>query len=227
MEKFELVLRHRPSLNQSIEDKHSEFLAIAGGLPAPWGLTNIDECKLPKQEDNLATVIQLNRHLAKGLKGFVSYQLRAATYLKDNAQYDDILVLEFNPNKIDYALLVFDVFPKLINAFQAYRAVITSMNLAMEDWQTVVEKVNATGRDVDGRDGVFRISAVNFWDNLLCKRAFGMTPSEIVQRLSVSVPKAAILNDGAYVVSITSISNSGELATLDQHLRGALGISLS
>lgn len=169
----------------------------------------------------------MNRYLEKGIKGYVSYQLRAEAYLKDNAQYDDVLVLEFNPQKIDFALLACDVIPKLIDAFQAYRAVMSSTNLALTDWPKIVEMTHSTGRDVDGRDGVFRITALNYWDKTLCQRAFGMTPAKIIQQLSTAVSKAEILNDGAYVVSLTGISDPEEQAMLDMFLRKKFNLSLS
>lgn len=219
MDKFELELRHRPKLNQSIENKHKEFLDAIQGISAPWGLTNADDCHLPPQKDNLTTTVQLDRHLGKGVRGYVTYQLRSEKYLEDRAQYDDVFFVEFNSKKVDYGVLVFDAIPSLIKAFGAYRAAIRHMDIALEDWQIVAEIINTTGKDIDGRDGVYRINAVNYWDEILCKRAFNKEPIEIVQRLSALVPRAEMLNGGAYVVCVNEFPSVDTLQELNTRLK--------
>jgi hypothetical protein len=222
MEKYELELRHRPRIGQSIEEKHIEFLAAAQKLSLPFGPIRIEDCRLPSQEDNLTTTVVFDGQFGKGIKGFVTYQLRSEKYLEDRAQFDDIFIAEFRADKVNFRVLAFDVLPSLITAFGAYRAAVRNVSLAIEDWPVVAETVEATGKDVDGRDGVYRINGVNFWDETLCERAFGRKPVEIVNRLSSLVPIAQIVDGGAYIVCVDDYPSTSNVREFEGRLRRVL-----
>lgn len=222
MEKIELEFRHRPNLNQTIDEKHQEFLLASSKISSPWGLKNIESCVLPEQEGNLTTTIKLSQNLEKILKGYVTYQLRSNHYLEDKAQYDDVLFFEFNLKKINYLDLVSEIIPAYIRAFGAYRAAIRNMDLALEDWPTVVEIANKTGKDIDGRDGVYRFNAVNFWDETLCLRAFGKMPSEISKILSSSEIKSEIVSGGAYTFLANEFPDIESLRLIDLKIKKLL-----
>ena len=72
------------------------------------------------------------------------------------------------------------VFPQYIKAFGAYRAALHDWSVTRSDWPMVVAACEATKKDVNGRDGVFRINAANYFDRELCSRAFGKSPKEIL-----------------------------------------------
>jgi hypothetical protein len=223
IEKFCVEIRHRPILGQPIEDKHREFLSAAKLLPAPWGLVDVEQCVLPKnQAGNLGTTLVLNRFFGKGVKGYVTYAARSAAYLADTGEYDDYLIAEFNPARFDFGVLVDQVFPALILAFRAYRGAVFNDELALDDWGTIVETVNRTGIDVDGRGGVYRVNAMNFWDDDLCQRAFHKTSTEVVRLLGPLVPKAELLSGGAYVVCFEKFPTRAALEELGGRLKSVL-----
>lgn len=224
MEKFELEFRHRPNLNQTIDAKHQEFLLASSKIASPWGLKNISDCVLPEQEDNLTTTIKLNQHLEKTIKGYATYQLRSSHYLEDKAQYDDVLFFEFDSKKINYLDLVSEVIPAYIKAFGAYRAAIRNMDLALEDWPTVAEITDQTGKDIDGRDGVYRINSVNFWDETLCLRAFKKTPHEILAILSNSGIKSEVINNGVYNICAHEFLDIESLRAIDRAIKKILSV---
>lgn len=56
------------------------------------------------------------------------------------------------------------------------------------------------GIDVDGRDSIFRINPVNFFDQQLCRRAFQLDACHVVDRLKGHVYDASLLNDGVLIV---------------------------
>lgn len=167
-------------------------------------------------------MVDLKNLLQKGLKGEIVYQLRHNDYLRDDAQYDDYLAIEFDPKKVDYTDLVINVFPKLIEAFECYRATIYDKRLARLDWQNIVEKARKTGKDIDGRDGVYRINAVNYFDAELCKRAFGLTPEQIFNRLSRKVEHVSLCLDGVILIYSSKLLSDQDFNHIDLDVRNLL-----
>lgn len=211
MEKFELELRHRPLLNQSIEEKHHTFLEAMQAIPAPWNSISQNDCSLPPQAGSLSTTTQFGRLLGKGFKGHITYALRSDRYIEDRSQYDDGFFIEFSGKTINYPLLVNGTVPALIIAFDAYRAAVKSVNLSIDDWLDISEIAESTGKDVDGRDGVYRVHAVNFWDSMLCIRAFWKQPNKIFELLSPLTPRAQLIGNGIYTVCAQDLSDTQKI----------------
>lgn len=168
MSKWEINVRRKPALHESEADVHASLVPCLKTLPSPWGLT----CDAPvsSKPGNLTTVVSLRGKLGKGIAGHITYSLRHEDYLRDNAQYDDSLILEFDPKKIDVTVIPEVLIPALVSSFNAYRVSVEDIDLAMSDWEAIKEMVEKTGCDVNGRHGVFRFSPMGFYDRALVLR---------------------------------------------------------
>ncbi|MEA9589719.1 hypothetical protein VC279_20205 [Xanthomonas sp. WHRI 10064A] len=220
MTTYKLEFRHRPKFSESIEKRHKNFLEKLSGLGKPWDLA--DAVEVPDIEDELVISVSLDKFLPKGIKGQVTYSLRNEKYLEDNAQFDDSLFFELSNAEIYYSDLLKIIFPAYVSAFGAYRAALHDWSVTRSDWPAVVAACDATKKDVNGRDGVFRISAVNYFDGELCLRAFGKSPQQIISCLKGHVEEASELAGGVLiVVSYTPLSTS-EINTAGELLRKLL-----
>ncbi|MCF7531651.1 hypothetical protein [Pseudomonas petrae] len=220
MTTHKLEFRHRPKFSEPIEKRHEIFLEKLSGLGTPWDLAGAVE--VPDIEGELVISVSLDKSLPKGIKGRIVYSLRSEKYLEDDAQFDDSLFVDFSIAKIDYSDLLKMVFPAYIHAFGAYRAALHDWSVTRSDWPAVVAACDATKKDVNGRDGVFRINAINYFDEELCLRAFGKSPQQIISCLKGHVEEASELAGGVLiVVSYTPLSTS-EITTAGERLKELL-----
>jgi hypothetical protein len=221
---YHFGLRHRATLEEKIGDRHSRLIAKLRELAPPWGIPSTYVAEEPVvAPGNLSVRVQLKGILGSPIKGYVAYPLRKDTYLDaDNAQFDDILIIEFAPSKIDYGDFVRTVFPRYVDAFDAYRAVVKEESTVAEDWPEIVQRVRASGKDIDGRDGVHRISAVNYYDSLLCQRAFGRSPAQIVARLKGAVEDVVEFRNGVLLVVDSNVLPKDALWKIDRRVRDLL-----
>lgn len=220
MTTHKLEFRHRQKFLESIEKRHENFLEKLSGLGNPWDLAGAVE--VPDIEGELVVSVSLDKFLPKGIKGRIAYSLRSEKYLEDDAQFDDSLFVEFSNTKIDYSDLLKRIFPAYVDAFGAYRAALHDWSVTRSDWPAVVAACAATKKDVNGRDGVFRINAANYFDEKLCLRAFGKSPQQIINCLKGHVAEASELAGGVLiVVSYTPLSTS-EITTVGERLKELL-----
>jgi len=217
MTKYKLEFRHRPNFSESIEDRHNNFLRVVSDLGVPWGLN--DSLKVPPIGSELVTSVSLDKLLPVGVKGRISYALRDQKYLEDDAQFDDTLFIEFTASKVDYSDLLKVVFPRYIKAFGSYRSALHDWSVTRSDWPLVVEACETTKKDVNGRDGVFRINAANYFDKELCFRAFGKGPRELVDSVSGCVEEVREFEDGVLIVISYNPLSAGELLSAGDRLK--------
>lgn len=220
MANHKLEFRHRPNYAEPIEEKHAQFLAQLSGLGAPWDLAGTPE--VPDIASELVVSVPLDKQLPAGVKGRMTYALRNQQYLEDDAQFDDTLFIEFAGNKLDYSDLLDRVFPAYIQAFGAYRATLHDWSVTRNDWPVVLDTCEATGKDVNGREGVFRINAANYFDQELCTRAFAKTAQQIVECLNGHVHKVAEFEGGVLIIVSDSPLSSDELMRVGERLKDRL-----
>jgi hypothetical protein len=189
-------------------------------IDLPWGLRGKQPLPVPDIGDQLQVEVDLSASLGSGIKATLSYVFRAATYLRDEGHYDDCFFVDFDHVASDYRAFVVDVFPAYVRAFQPYRAaIVLDEDLAVEDWERVTELRRTTGKDVDGRDSVFRVGPVNYFDRELCRRAFGLAPEEIVKALEGRVESVSILLDGVFIIGTSQLLNREGVAKLSKVLQ--------
>lgn len=204
---YELELRHRAAANEPITPRHDRLMRAMARYAPPWGLKGRE---IPPAREvkpgELSSLVKFSG-LAKGEMSYVKYPFRGEKYLQDNAQFDDIAILPFDAaGSADRLRELFDeVLPAYVEAFDGYKATVCSSQVRMADWKRVVEQCAATGKDVDGRDGVYRIHPANFWDRELCRRAFGLAPEKIVERLQGKVEGVSRLGEGVLLVAESKI----------------------
>lgn len=220
MTHYRLGFRHRPDCAEPIQEKHTHFLTQLSGLGAPWDLAGTPQ--VPDIGGELVVSVSLDKQLPAGVKGRMTYALRNQQYLEDDAQFDDTLFIELFGNKLDYSDLLARVFPAYIKAFGAYRATLHDWSVTRSDWPMIVEACDATGKDVNGRDGVFRIDAANYFDQELCARAFAKTPQKIVECLNGHVDKVAEFEQGVLIIVGDSPLSSDELMRAGERLKDLL-----
>jgi len=221
--KYEIELRYRAIVSESIECCHNRFMAGLEKIPVPWGLKEADvQIQLPDIGDDLLSVCDLSSALGNGIKGHSVYVLRSADYLQDKAQYDDNVAIKFDPKKINFNYLVEEIFPLYIKAFLPYRATIQSSDIANADWPEIADKCNSTEKDVNGRDGVYRINAVNYYDRELCQRAFDLSPEQIIERLDGKVESVSLLLDGVMLIYSSKLLERDELEKIDAEVKALL-----
>jgi hypothetical protein len=216
MDKFEIVLRHKATPEDSFERNHDFFIKEISKLSPPWDLATLEP--LPEIGDNLSLTVSLNKVLGRGLNGGITYTYRGSEYIRDNAQHDDHLFIEFSPQKIDFGFIV-SVFSSYVSAFDCYRATINNRSTARSDWQNIAQKCEDSGKDVNGRDGIYRINAINYFDRELCLRSFSLSPEQIIERLEGKVESVSLLHDGVFLVYSSKLLERGELENIDSEIR--------
>ena len=196
-------------------------------IDPPWGLKGRTPPPAPDIGAELVAQVNLAPLLGAGMLGGLFYSFRSEAYLRDEAAVDDILLIRFDPNRGDYTNLVSSVFPQYVTAFNAYRGTIFLNNtLVIDDRQEIVRLYRETGKDVNGRDGVYRINTVNYFDRELCRRAFNLSPEEIAHRLEGKVERVSLLLDGVLLIVTSELLDRTELEKVDAMVRGYLGVEL-
>ena len=219
MDKYKIELRHRALPNESFEARHKKFMQAISELERPWNLEGLGA--LPDIGAELLVSMSLDKVSPAGVKGRLTYVYRSEMYLEDTAQYDDNLFFEFNSGEIDLKNVV-KILPAYIAGFGCYRAAVHNWAITKSDWLKVVEECNSTGRDVNGRDGVYRINAINYFDRELCKRAFGLSPEEVVERLTGKVESVSLLSDGVFLVYSSQAMKREEHEKIDCEIKKLL-----
>jgi len=114
------------------------------------------------------------------------------------------------------------IFPAYVEAFGAYRAALHDWSVTRSDWPAVVAACDATKKDVNGREGVFRINAANYFDEKLCLRAFGKSPQQIINCLKGHVEETSELAGGVLIVVSYTPPTTSEIATAGERLKELL-----
>jgi hypothetical protein len=205
---YELELRHRAAVNESIRDRHHKFMQAMARYAPPWGLKGLP---IPPARDvapgDLVAVVTLRGLTANDKWSYLKHTFRSERYLRDTAQFDDIAIIHFKIGAAAHRLreLFDEVLPAYVEAFDCYKATICDPDIRLGDWDRVVQLSNSSGKDVDGRDGVYRIHPANYFDSELCGRAFGLAPEKIIERLQGKVEKVSAFRDGLLLVCDSSI----------------------
>jgi hypothetical protein len=137
--------------------------------------------------------------LTKMLKVKANVRYANRWWLRDSGGEDDYLVLEFDPGRADYAALTGHVLRHFVEAMDGYLAEGGDeklVHLWFEEWR--MEKG-------DYRDAVNRLFPLNYFDAELCRRAFGMTPRQVVAAVEGAVERAEVWRDGALVYVTTEV----------------------
>ena len=228
--KYQLMIRSRPNVDESIPDKHSGFMAALAKIKDGWGLIGSERPRLKDKKlwSEFGTGVRLKGFLGTGIKGEVRYMRRETiAFYKtdkdhgekyvDEGKNDDYFTITFDPHKVNYQALVQTAFPQYLAAFAPYTGEIGDAefgHLDFDEWR----KTPGAGE----RAAVYRIYPVSFWDQELCRRAFRLTPQQIEKRTSGNVEKVARLGDGVLIVASSQILNLEDADDINHRLKPLL-----
>lgn len=184
--KFELMLRSRTDERRTIDERHEEFCRRLAKKGSIWGFVNVEVLPPPDIGGGLVTHVNLRKNLARGLTGRINYRFRGG--LRDEARFDDYLLIEFNPDKNDYPGLIEKGFHDLLECFDPYYGHVGNFDLNSED--------SGEKSKYDLRDQVFRLHQVTFLDRELCQRTFKKQPEKIASLLETKTHQVLLVNNG-------------------------------
>ncbi|MFO0881258.1 MAG: hypothetical protein U0840_28375 [Gemmataceae bacterium] len=214
-QRYWLVFHSRADESISVDQKHVRFFKGIQELPTPWGLGERPVPPIPKFKGGSSASVGLTKFFGDGVhRAMLSYRYRRM--LSDDGLSDDLLNITFSPAKVDVHHLVCTVIPKYVEAFDAYLVEFfddAMIDLAAEELKGVA---------VNPRSIVHRVGVVSFFDDLLCRRAFNLSPAEVMERLQGKVEHAQLLHGGVYLVGSSRVLPLDEAMNLCQEMKKAL-----
>lgn len=218
-------LNRRYSQTEAPEVLYDAAYRHLSGLAQPWGLEGVPMIPMKEIWGRGGIGIKYTKpSRASPVNAFwFGYQTRHRTGLPDDrAMHDDSLQIEFYPHKFDgeWAYLLDVVFPAYVAATRPYIAQLLDQDISVNDAFLINEWGDASPNPdhVDPRLGIHRIWPANYWDRELCRRAFRLSPEDIVTRLSGKVASCRIVDDGV----ITIYSYDRMLAADILHINDAI-----
>lgn len=206
----ELRFRRRAAVDERVPDM---FADLFGRLKAVASLVASPSMEPPILDLGAgeSAAANLTPLLVAQFSGAVSFASRLPKAIRDRAVSDDVLILHIRRDQADTRLLALEVFPAVIDAFQPYRAsAVADMEEDLNDFEAICEEAQRTGRDVDGRDSVFKIQQIDFFDDELCRRSFGKSAQDVAQIVSGHVASAQTIGNGVLVTLMPSTLADGE-----------------
>lgn len=195
-----VVMRYRAKPSESIAERHRFIFGGLSQLEEPWGCPAKNIPKVPDIGADLEVMVNLAPLLGDGLRGGIGYLLRSDDYLRDSGQSDDKMIVEFDLDTQLYFDLQNKIFAKYINIFCPYRAaVFTDRSLVIDDQRQLVAQARESGEEPNGRNSVWRIWPLSYFDRLLCQRAWNLSPEEIVTTLRGEIDEVEIVGDGVLI----------------------------
>jgi hypothetical protein len=235
----DVMLRRRAAPHESILDLNTNITASLSKLRGFWhedktaqdatfdnGEYDDDDDDDDDDRNDEDTVVFFEHALITGLWGQICYASRIESEFEDDdAVNDDFLTCRLTVEEADYAAFCRQTFPELIKIFQPYRAVIqTDLDVRLADWEIVRQDYHLGGPNIDGRDSVYRIWPVNFFDDLLCRRSFGLSAEKVVRRAAPECERAELIAGGAFLLVTSELVTGAALDPLSQRVKRRLGI---
>ena len=157
--KLSLNCRRIPTVTDNLSFMHECLKEFFAKLPEPW---RVELSGSPNAEaGDLVAVCKVSR---KGkFSGEVCYPIRNNEYLRNEAQFDDTLNLDFSANEDELRYFANDIFPELVSCFRSYRAEVSTKELARSDWLKIVLHTREAGSDIYGRCGVYRVWPLSYY----------------------------------------------------------------
>jgi hypothetical protein len=212
--KYWLVLHSRPDVSVSAEQKHARFFESIKELAEPWGFGE-KPVPPPPEFRGASAVIGLTKFFGDGVsRAMVSYRHRSI--LSDDGFSDDLLNITFKPASSDLHYFVYTVVPLYAIAFESYLVEY------FDDRMIDVAAEELKGLPVNPRSIVHRVGIVSFFDELLCRRAFDLSPAEVLDRMQGTIEHASLLQGGVYLVGSSQILPFDEAQQLCREMKAKL-----
>jgi hypothetical protein len=216
-QKYWLVVHARADEAVSAEEKHARFFEGIKDVPPPWGLGDRPAPPTPQFGRMSLASISLTRFFGDGVqRAMLSYVYRR--WLRDDGLSDDALNITFDPAKVDVYHLIYTVIPKYIMAFDSYLVEYFDDQFIDLAWETPLGKRVPS----NPRFNVSYVWPVSFFDQLLCRRAFNLSPAEVLARLQGKIEHAQLLYNGVYLVGSSQALPFDEARRLSREMKDAL-----
>jgi hypothetical protein len=247
---IELWIAARAIKAVSIQERHAQVMERMSRIDPPLGFAGLELPPAPDCGDGLNAAYGVKFPI-RGLKFVGDYIFRGERFnYEDNGRFDDYLRFGFKvSNKaLNYEAIIHEHFPKVIEAFDGYRAFLTCDGydsaycggyVPSDDGSTAFDAQGNAVRNnlvynrlladkaisLDGRNNIYVLRPAMYWDAELCQRALGYGPDEVIRRLNGLVPKIEPLSDGVYVVFNDDSALSYEAFLLiNEHFKPILGL---
>jgi hypothetical protein len=230
----EIWIYYRATHAESIEQRHAEIMANMSRIGPPLGLAGME---LPPAPDcGVETVACYDiQYPIPGLWLDADYKYRGERYHYDDKRADDDKVricFKTSSKAIDYRYMIYDNLPRVIAAFRGYRGDVTIgfhgfyYCGGLKETNPVYNRLRADKTlDVNGRNNIYTLEVVQYWDAELCRRALGYGPEEVIRRLKGRALMVEPLMDGVYLVLNDDPNLSYEtFVAMNQHYKSILGL---
>ncbi|TVO96818.1 hypothetical protein AYI86_13265 [Shewanella algae] len=219
----EARFRRRAKSGEIISELNNSLLKRLSKIHGLWAESKSVEDAYFDPGSGESAASDLSPCLVNAVNGAISYASRLPAAITDKATSDDSLTLTFDSDEINFHKFCNDVFPEIVEVFCPYRAaIITDLEQDLDDFEDIVQESQRTGKDIDGRDSVFRIYPVNYFDDAMCNRAFGITAHEVIEVLTTSIERVEEIAGGALLLVSSEPVTGSELASIDSLVRGCL-----
>lgn len=214
-------LRRRSLVGEKIESLHEIFLEKIRHSDEEWNLKSLKP--FIAKQNSPVEVLSVTKALPSGASGYITYTARAEAFIYDQSLTDDSIVIDVKEGKIEFTR-VKNLFLSYIEAFGAYRAQVLNEQIMLEDFQIINKYYMDYKVEPDGRWGVYRFGACNFFDVKLLNRSLNKSAKEVFSILGETEFKARLIGDGvAFWVDKLPIDIDAWIS-LDLRLKDLLGI---
>lgn len=226
MAKFEVDIRSIAAPDHSIENRNQLFLAKLQktDVDEKWLLPLDGELKLKDTLGQLSDRKSITKYLPVSVSGQLGFKFSGRNYIKDHYSHDDSITFKLNENKYLLHSFIESVFVYFIASFGAYYASISSEKIALEIVRLKKSKMSL-GEDDNLRCNLIWLHQINYIDDLLLKRAFGITADQAFERLNMQVELCQRVNDGVLFGDKldSCVDNIEDAIKLDEKYRALLG----
>ena len=205
---YTVNVRSRFAFGVTPDSLYDHAYEVLSRLERPWGLRGINKKPLPAVKSNFTTGVSYTREIGRQIRSYaLGFNNRDHTKQPpDLPMYDDALLVVIRPKQLTQELtnsLLRDALPAYVEAMHPYWIALEEDALALEDARMKLADGTSVPRPgyVDSRKGVHRIWPANYWDKELCRRAFDLSPAQVVERLSPHVAEARIIEGGVLLVA--------------------------
>lgn len=203
---FRFYMHYRADPAESIEDRHRQISEGMLQLPPPFGWREVSIPPAPDCGDELGASFWI-KYPTPGLQLEGRYVYRGSTYrYQDQVFYDDKVWISFSAagGRINYREMLLEHLASAMAAFRgnAGHGYLASHSRHFSELHAaeIHELRKDSAIDVNGRNNIFTLNVVQYWDAELCQRALGYGRDEVIKRLTGKVPLVQPLMDGVYVV---------------------------
>jgi hypothetical protein len=219
----DMVMRRRARLDEPMPEFNARLVEQFRAISDFWG-EGKTAADAPFEQGESGT-LDLRKALRDGLSGQIIYLPRFPGYLsKDvSSMADDSMRIRLNTDKIDYAAFCDKTLPQLITLFRPYRGHMeTDHKVWTADREVVRQQSRQTGRNIDGRDSIYRIWPVCWFDEELSRRTFGIGAEEAVGRVAPECERAELIAGCAFLIVTAAIVTGSNLDVIDARIKARL-----